>query len=47
VPFDPDTAIATESDCAVVILLEAGVTLTVGVVAGEMTVTEPVPDALL
>jgi hypothetical protein len=37
----------TESDCAVVILLEAGMTLTVGVVAGEVTVTEVVPEALL
>jgi hypothetical protein len=33
--------------CAVVMLLDAGVTVTVGVVAGTVTVTEAVPDALL
>ena len=34
----PATAIVTESDCAVVMLLDAGVTVTVGVVGFE-----PVP----
>lgn len=43
----PPTAMVTESDCAVVMLLEAGVTVTVGVVAGAVTVTEAVPEALL
>jgi hypothetical protein len=33
--------------CAVVMLLDAGVTVTVGVVAGAVTVTEAVPEALL
>ena len=46
-PLDPETAMATESDCAVAMLLDAGVTVTVGVVAGAVTVTEAVPDALL
>ena len=40
VPLDPETAMATESDCAVVMLLDAGVTVTVGVVVGAVTVTE-------
>jgi hypothetical protein len=31
----------------VVMLLDAGVTVTVGVVAGTVTATEAVPDALL
>jgi hypothetical protein len=38
---------ATESDCALVMLLEAGVTVTVGVVVGDVTVTDAVPEALL
>jgi hypothetical protein len=38
---------ATESDCAVVMLLEAGATPTVGVVNGAVTVTEAIPEALL
>jgi hypothetical protein len=33
--------------CAVVMLLDAGVTVTVGEVAGAVTVIEAVPDALL
>jgi hypothetical protein len=33
--------------CAVVMLPEAGVTVTVGVVTGDVTVTEAVPEALL
>ena len=37
-PLDPETAMATESDCAVAMLLDAGVTVTVGVVGFE-----PVP----
>jgi hypothetical protein len=32
VPLVPVTAMATESDCVVVMLLDAGVTVTVGVV---------------
>ena len=47
VPLDPETAMATESDCAVVMLLDAGVTVTVGVVVGAVTVTEAVPEALM
>jgi hypothetical protein len=47
VPSDPETAMATESDCKVVMLLDAGVTVTVGVVVGTVTVTEAVPEALL
>jgi len=47
VPLEPDTAIVTARLCAVVIVLEAGVTVTVGVVAGAVTVTAAVPDALL
>jgi hypothetical protein len=31
-PLDPETTMVTESDCAVVMLLDAGVTVTVGVV---------------
>ena len=38
---------ATESDCAVVMLLDAGMTVTVGVVVGAVTVTDAVPEALL
>jgi hypothetical protein len=38
---------ATESDCAVVMLPDAGVTVTVGVVVGWVTVTVAVPEALL
>src|ERR1035438_6810283 len=37
----------TESDCAVPMLLDPGVTVTVGVVTGCLTVIEVVPDALL
>jgi hypothetical protein len=37
----------TESDCTVVMALEAVVIVTVGVVAGAVTVTEAVPEALL
>jgi hypothetical protein len=37
---------ATASDCAVVMLLDAGVTVTAGVV-GCVTVIEAVPEALL
>jgi hypothetical protein len=33
--------------CAVVMLLDAGVTVTAGVVAGDVRVTEAVPEALL
>jgi hypothetical protein len=33
--------------CAVVMLLAAGVTVTAGVAAGWLTVTEAVPEALL
>jgi hypothetical protein len=33
--------------CAIVMVLDAGVTLTVGVVAGCVTVIEAVPKALL
>jgi hypothetical protein len=33
--------------CAVVMLPDVGVTVTVGVTAGAVTVTEPVPEALL
>ena len=43
----PETAMVTESDCVVVMLLDAGVTVTVGVVVGAETVTEAVPKALL
>ena len=32
VPFDPETPMVTESDCAAEMLLDAGVTVTVGVV---------------
>jgi hypothetical protein len=38
---------ATESDCAVLTLLDAGDTVTVGVVVGWVTVTVTVPEALL
>jgi hypothetical protein len=38
---------ATERVCAVLMLPEAGVTVTVGVAVGDVTVTEAVPDALL
>lgn len=31
-PLDPETAIVTESDCVALMLLDAGVTVTVGVV---------------
>jgi len=48
VPLEPETAMVTESDCAVVMLEAAGVTVTVGVTsAGAVTVTEPVPEAEL
>ena len=43
----PATATVTLRLCAVVMLLEAGVTVTVGVVAEDVTVTEAVPEALL
>ena len=43
-----ETVMVTESDCAVVMLEAAGVTVTVGVrSAGALTVTEPVPEAEL
>ena len=41
----PATAIVTESDCAVVMLLDAGVTVTVGVVGFE-PVPPPEPPLL-
>jgi hypothetical protein len=48
VPLEPETAMVTESVCAVVMLEAAGVTVTVGVTsAGAVTVTEPVPEAEL
>jgi hypothetical protein len=46
VPLEPETATVTESDCAVVMLEAAGVTVTVGVTSA-VTVTEPVPEAEL
>jgi hypothetical protein len=43
----PATATVTLRLCAVVMLLEAGVTVTVGVVVDAVTVTGAVPEALL
>jgi hypothetical protein len=45
--LEPETAMVTLRLCAVVMLLDAGVTVTVGVTAGAVTVTEAVPEALL
>ena len=47
-PLPPLTAIVTVNPCAVVMLVEDGVTVTVGIdLAGAVTVTELDPDALL
>ena len=46
VPLAPETAMVTESVCAVVLLEAAGVTVTVGVTSA-VTVTEPLPEAEL
>ena len=46
VPLAPETAMVTESVCAVVMLEAAGVTVTVGVTSA-VTVTEPLPEAEL
>jgi hypothetical protein len=44
----PLTVSATVNDCAVVMLLEPGITVTVGVIsAGAVTVTTAVPEAPL
>ena len=44
----PFTLTVTDSDCAVVIVEEGGVTVTVGVVFGEaVTVTDAAPVVLL
>lgn len=45
-PLEPETVIVTESDCPVVMLEEAGVTVTVGVV-GWLEELDPPPHAAI
>ncbi len=47
VAAEPVTAIPTFKDWAVVMEPDAGVTVTIGVAVDEVTVTLPIPDALL
>jgi hypothetical protein len=47
VPAEPETEIATLRLCVAVMLLDAGVTVTLGVVTACATVMVAVPDALL
>lgn len=47
VPFAPDTATVTPRLCPVLMLLAAGVTVTVGFVAGSVTEIAAVPEALV
>jgi hypothetical protein len=47
VPLVLETAMVTPRFCALVMLLDAGVTVTVGVVAGWVTASEADPEALL
>jgi hypothetical protein len=47
VPPLPETAMVTESGCVLVMLEALGVTVTVGVMSADVTVTEPLPEAEL
>jgi hypothetical protein len=47
VPLLPETAMLTESDCAVVMLEAAGVTVTVGVVGWMRVELYPPPHAVI
>lgn len=48
VPPEPVTVMVTDNDCAVVMLAEAGVTVTMGVRSTTaVTLTEPLPEAEL
>jgi hypothetical protein len=46
-PLGPETAMVTESDCALVMLEAAGVTVTMGVVGFVEVELEPPPQAVI